>query len=162
MAKPHPHQQLWPSIFSGCQVIVNRVTPPHRDAGGCPTHYDLLMSAGTHTKASLVFQNWGFICLIGLEMLWQWVERCCIHQVGDWSGERGSACPTTCQDKVHERLGVVRPIGLGRGTTCLLLEIDLEIQPENDLFIFQGYINGRPKGRCDVSDRKSHDQVSLS
>jgi len=29
MAKPHPHQQLWPSIFSGCQVIVNRVTPPH-------------------------------------------------------------------------------------------------------------------------------------
>jgi len=25
-------------------------------------------------------------------------------------------------------------------TTCLLLEIDLEIQSENDLFIFQGYI----------------------
>jgi len=29
MDKRHPHQQLWPSIFSGSQVIVNWVTPPH-------------------------------------------------------------------------------------------------------------------------------------
>jgi len=53
MAKPHPHQQLWPSIFSGSQVIVNQVTPPHRDPCQCPTHYDLLVSAGTHTQAKL-------------------------------------------------------------------------------------------------------------
>ena len=51
MAKPHPHQQTWPSIFSGSQVIVNQVTPSHRDSGGFPTHYDLLMSSGNPHKS---------------------------------------------------------------------------------------------------------------
>jgi len=50
------------------------------------------------------------------------------------------------KDKVHERLGVIRP-NWPREEDYLSLvgKIDLEIQPENDLFIFQGYINGRPK-----------------
>src|SRR5882672_253709 len=95
MAKRHPHQQLWPSIFSGSQVIVNRVTPPHRDSGGCPMHYDLLVSAGTPHKPSLVFQNWGFICLIGLEMLWHCVERCFCMRWKTGQEERESVCPTT-------------------------------------------------------------------
>jgi len=53
MAKPHPHQQLWPSIFSGCQVIVKLGYSTKSRCRGCPTHYDLLVSAGTHTKAEL-------------------------------------------------------------------------------------------------------------
>ena len=53
------YQIMTPSIFSGCQVIVNWVTPPHQDAGGCPTHYDLLVSAGTHTKAELIVPELG-------------------------------------------------------------------------------------------------------
>jgi hypothetical protein len=36
----------WPSIFSALEVIANRVTPPHRDAGGAPSHYDMLVSLG--------------------------------------------------------------------------------------------------------------------
>ena len=86
MAKPHPHQQLWPSIFSGSQVIVNRVTPPHQDSGGCPTHYNLLVSAGTHTQAKLSIPELGVhqsyrpgdvVAVCGKGFL---------HEVGDWSG----------------------------------------------------------------------------
>ncbi|KAG2059843.1 hypothetical protein BDR06DRAFT_865312, partial [Suillus hirtellus] len=34
----------WPSIFSGLEIIVNRVTLSHRDPGGSPSLYDLLVS----------------------------------------------------------------------------------------------------------------------
>lgn len=36
----------WPSIFSGLELIVNRVTLSHRDPGGAPSHYDMLVSLG--------------------------------------------------------------------------------------------------------------------
>src|SRR3982751_3803615 len=49
----HPNTCLWPSIFSGMGVIVNRATPRHRDKGGALPHYDLLFSAGEHTDAEL-------------------------------------------------------------------------------------------------------------
>jgi len=95
MAKRHPHQQLWPSIFSGSQVIVNWVTPPHQDSRGCPMHYDLLVSAGTHTQAKLGVPELGVHCLIGLEMLWHCVERCFCMRWKTGQEERESVCPTT-------------------------------------------------------------------
>ena len=49
----HPNVNLWPSFFSGIQVIVNRDTPPHRDMGGSPTCYDFLLSSGTHKQSRL-------------------------------------------------------------------------------------------------------------
>lgn len=36
----------WPSIFSGLEVISNRMTLSHRDPGGAPSHYDMLVSLG--------------------------------------------------------------------------------------------------------------------
>jgi hypothetical protein len=36
----------WPSIFSGLEVIANRLTLPHRDSGGTRSHYDMLVSLG--------------------------------------------------------------------------------------------------------------------
>ena len=52
-AGEHPNVGLWPSAFSAMQVIVNRKTPAHRDAGAAPWTYDLLLSAGTHTQSSI-------------------------------------------------------------------------------------------------------------
>src|SRR5882724_357985 len=95
MAKPHPHQQTWPSIFSGSQVIFNWVTPPHWDSGGCPTHYDLLVSAGTHTKAKLNVPELGVhlsyrpgdvVALPGKLFMREWSggERICVsHYIKD-------------------------------------------------------------------------------
>ncbi|KAG2087733.1 hypothetical protein BD769DRAFT_1328164, partial [Suillus cothurnatus] len=36
----------WPLIFLGLELIVNCVTLSHRDAGGSPTLFDLLVSLG--------------------------------------------------------------------------------------------------------------------
>ncbi|KAG2121483.1 hypothetical protein DEU56DRAFT_711668, partial [Suillus clintonianus] len=43
----------WPSIFSGLEVIANRLTLSHRDGGGSPTLYDLLVSLGIGHTATL-------------------------------------------------------------------------------------------------------------
>ncbi|KAG1822963.1 uncharacterized protein BJ212DRAFT_1211751, partial [Suillus subaureus] len=45
----------WLSIFSGLELIVNRVTLSHRDPGGSATLYDLLVSLGKghHAKITL-------------------------------------------------------------------------------------------------------------
>jgi len=109
MAKPHPHQQLWPSIFSGSQIIVNWVTPPHRDPGGCPTDYDLLVSAGTHTKAELSVPELG-VCLsyrpgdvVALS------GKLFMHEVGEWSGGERICVSHYMKDNVHECLKVPRP-----------------------------------------------------
>lgn len=49
--KPAPTSQ-WPSVFSGIELIVNRVTLGHRDAGGASSHYDLLASFGIGHNAT--------------------------------------------------------------------------------------------------------------
>ena len=36
----------WPSVYSSIDVIANRLTPPHHDAGGAASSYDLLLSLG--------------------------------------------------------------------------------------------------------------------
>ncbi|KAG1841840.1 hypothetical protein F4604DRAFT_1939205 [Suillus subluteus] len=41
-----PNPVVWPSVFSGIEVIVNRETPYHRDPGASPSVYDLLVSLG--------------------------------------------------------------------------------------------------------------------
>jgi hypothetical protein len=50
---PHPNIDSWPCAFSGIGVIVNRISLPHRDPGGCPEWYDFLVGAGTYRKAYL-------------------------------------------------------------------------------------------------------------
>jgi len=55
-------------------------------------HYDLLVSAGTHTQAKLGVQNWGFICLIGLEMLWPLCGKVFLHEVERLVRRRESLC----------------------------------------------------------------------
>ena len=49
----HNNVSLWPSFFSGIEVISNRTTLPHRDPHAASTHYDFLISAGRHEEAWL-------------------------------------------------------------------------------------------------------------
>jgi len=109
MAKRHPHQQLWPSIFSGSQVIVNRVTPPHRDSGGCPMHYDLLVSAGTHTQAKLGVPELGVHLSYRPGDVVALCGKVFLHEVEDWSGGERVCVSHYMKDNVHERLEVHRP-----------------------------------------------------
>jgi hypothetical protein len=104
--------EQWPSVFNGSQLIVNRTTPAHRDGGGCPTYYDLLVSAGNHQEAffrlpelgiSLSYLPGDMVALSGKVLL---------HQVDGWSGpSRGERVCIThyMKDRVHERLAVPRP-----------------------------------------------------
>ncbi|KAG1743676.1 uncharacterized protein EDB91DRAFT_1081059 [Suillus paluster] len=43
----------WPSIFSGLEIIANRTTFSHRDPGGSPSLFDLLVSLGRNHHATL-------------------------------------------------------------------------------------------------------------
>ena len=73
----------WPSVYSGIDIIVNRLTPPHCDAGGTASSYDLLISLGEGhadlhltdlgaqlkywpgTLAFLTGRFWSMLCLNG-------------------------------------------------------------------------------------------------
>jgi len=47
----------------------------------------------TSRKPGLIFWNWGVICFIWLEMLWQCVESGFCMKVGDWLGREGLYVP---------------------------------------------------------------------
>ncbi|KAG1882124.1 hypothetical protein F4604DRAFT_1577838 [Suillus subluteus] len=48
-----PAVSQWPSIFSGLEVIINRMTLSHRDPGSSTTLYDLLVSLGKGHAANI-------------------------------------------------------------------------------------------------------------
>jgi len=78
--------QKWPTAYSGISVVANRKTLDHRDAGGCNEWYDLLLSAGSHTKA--YFKVWD----IGAKFQYNPGTAIAIcgklfkHSVDDWEG----------------------------------------------------------------------------
>lgn len=88
---------------------MNRVTLSHRDPGGSPSLYDLLVSLGKGHTAKLTLADVEaeldyfpgtmlFISGIILE-----------HSVGPWvSGER-FVIAHFMKDKVHDRMGIPRP-----------------------------------------------------
>jgi hypothetical protein len=92
MARNYDHVHLWPSVFGALEVIVNRKTPPHRDPGGAPSHFDLLVAAGTHThcffelcelKVSFEYLPGAIILVCGRKLFhaarsWEGGERICI------------------------------------------------------------------------------------
>jgi hypothetical protein len=51
--KHHKNVLRWPSVFGGLGLISNRITPDHRDVGGCFPWYDILVAAGDYTEAFL-------------------------------------------------------------------------------------------------------------
>ena len=110
MHREYDNISLWPSCFTGMQVIVNRTTPRHRDKGGSPTLYDLLVSAGTHTTAKFKLPE------IGLELSYLpgavviLCGRVFLHEVEDWEGGERICVAHMMKDNVHDRQDIPRPI----------------------------------------------------
>lgn len=100
---------FWPSVFSGIGVIVDRVTPSHRDKGACAQAYDLLLSMGTHRSATLRLSDvqaelsyWpGTIVMV--------CGRVLRHAVESWEGGDRICCAHYMRDNVHNRLQLPRP-----------------------------------------------------
>src|ERR1700737_4012614 len=101
--------QNWASAYSGMSLIVNRVTPPHRDPGGAFSVYDLLISGGTHTHCSFDVREIGahFSYLPGT------VVGVCgnvlRHGVDSWDGGERICAAHFIRDAVHNRLNLPRP-----------------------------------------------------
>jgi len=98
----------WPSVYSGIDVIVNRLTPPHRDAGGAASSYDLLISLGegladlhlTDLGAQLTYWPGTLVFLTG---------RVLEHAVPEWKGGESVAVAHYMKDLLHDRMGVPCP-----------------------------------------------------
>lgn len=109
LEKPHENVQLWPSFFSGIEVIANRMTPIHRDAHAAPPVYDFLVSAGTHTEAWLdlpdvnarvEYKPCTVIAVCGKALR---------HGVAGWVGGERICIAHFIRDNVHNRLQLPRP-----------------------------------------------------
>jgi hypothetical protein len=86
VAKQHTNVKLWPSVFSGLEVIANRRTPLHRDPRAAPPMYDFLLSAGTHSEAfiSLVDIDAQFCYNPGTGVIL--CGKMLLHEVPGWEG----------------------------------------------------------------------------
>jgi len=101
---------MWPTSFSGLSVIVNWENPRHRDPGGGPTHFDALVSAGTHQGAHLEIPDMGLTLTYNSGMVVIILaSRLLSHRVPCWEdGERRWLAYYT-KDCIHERYEVEQP-----------------------------------------------------
>lgn len=109
LEKPHENVQLWPSFFSGIEVITNRITPLHRDPQAAPPVYDFLVSAGTHkeawldlpdVRARVEYKPGTVIAVCGKVLR---------HGVAAWDGGERICLAHFIRDNVHNRLQLPRP-----------------------------------------------------
>ncbi|KIJ58338.1 hypothetical protein HYDPIDRAFT_67266, partial [Hydnomerulius pinastri MD-312] len=79
----------WPSLFSGIDIIANRITPRHQDQGSCAEAYDLLVSIGEGHDARLDLCDFKASIGYGPGTLVFLTGRVLRHSVAKWSrGER--------------------------------------------------------------------------
>ena len=104
-----PSSPSWPTSFTGMDLIVNRVTPPHLDSGGAVTFYDHLLSLGFGHQATLDLDDFGakFTYAPGTSVFL--TGRVLTHSVPPWSGGERAVVAHYSKDDVHDRLGVHRP-----------------------------------------------------
>ena len=101
---------LWKSVFSGMQIISNRVTPPHRDPKAAKTMYDILVSAGTHKDAILYLHDIDTILHYAPCTVVAVCGRVLLHEVPDWGEGERICIAHYMRDAVHNRLGLRRPV----------------------------------------------------
>lgn len=105
----HPNLDCWYSIWSGFSLIVNRMTPFHRDHGALAPCFDLLVSGGTHSDCKLELPDIGatlsYIPGTGVFV----TGRVLCHGVSGWSGGERICQAHFMKDAVHDRLGQPRP-----------------------------------------------------
>ena len=106
----HENVKLWPSFFSGMEVISNRRTPFHRDAQSAPAMYDFLVSGGNHKgtwfnlpdiKTKLSYDPGTVTAVCGKVLR---------HAVKSWQTDTDRLCIAHfMRDRVHNRLSIPRP-----------------------------------------------------
>lgn len=99
----------WPSIFSGLELIANRVTLSHRDGGGAPTLYDLLVSLGIGHNATMKLADLQAELDYSPGTMVYISGRVLEHSVGPWDNGERFVIAHFMRDKVHDRIGVPRP-----------------------------------------------------
>jgi hypothetical protein len=99
----------WPCVFSGIEVISNRVTPLHRDPKAAPTMYDFLVSAGNHQEAWLDLPDVNAKLAYNPGTVVAVCGRVLRHGVEKWIGGERICFAHFIRDAVHQRLGLPRP-----------------------------------------------------
>jgi hypothetical protein len=107
----HDNVKLWPSFFSGIEVVSDRHTPSHHDGQGGPGFYDFLVSAGRHTNGWLDMPDLN--ARLSYDPCTVTVVACCgkiLHHGVDpnWIGER-LCIAHFIRDNVHNRQELQRP-----------------------------------------------------
>jgi|SRR5215510_5564535 len=102
----HPHVRAWPSVFSGISVISNRKTLAHRDQGGWPQCYDLLLAAGNYSNALFSVPDVGAEFQYNPGTVVAICGKVLRHAVYDWSGGERLCYAHFMRNNVHNRLQV--------------------------------------------------------
>ncbi|KAM6492905.1 hypothetical protein JOM56_011039 [Amanita muscaria] len=100
----------WPSVYTAMDLIINRSTPAHLDAGGALSFYDLLLSLGD--------DNGAMFCLNDIDTQLDYSPGSAVfftgsvlkHSVSDWTGGERVAIAHYSKDLILDRLGIARPI----------------------------------------------------
>jgi hypothetical protein len=102
----HPGVQNWPSDFNGIGVIVNRITPIHRDKGGRIEWYDILWAAGTYQSARMVLSDLGAELQYDPGTLVAITGRLLRHGVRKWEGGERICYAHYMKNDVLDRLEI--------------------------------------------------------
>jgi hypothetical protein len=107
--RSHPNIHLWSSVYSGFAIIVNRLTPPHRDTSGSPMDYDLLVSGGTHKECVLDVHDLGMTLSYLPGTAIAITGKVLRHGVKTWDGGERICQARFVKDAVRDRQGLPRP-----------------------------------------------------
>jgi hypothetical protein len=102
----HVGVQTWPSDFNGIGVIVNRITPVHRDKGGRMEWYDLLVAAGTYRSAKMILSDLGAELQYNPGTAVAVTGRLFRHGVATWEGGERICYAHYMRNNVLERLEI--------------------------------------------------------
>ena len=103
------HLPIWPTVYGGMDIIVNRVIPSHCDGGGTFFLYDHLLSLGQGHDAKLQLDD--------LEAEFEYLPdtgvwltgRGLLHSVPPWTKGERVVFAHYAKDSVYDRLGIPRP-----------------------------------------------------
>jgi hypothetical protein len=103
-----PNVKKWPCQTTGIGVIVNRKTPFHRDKGGNPSMYDILVAAGTYKSCLMELPDIDGFLEYNPGTVIALCGKVLRHGVRNWEGGERICYPFYCRDNVHHRLDLQR------------------------------------------------------